>query len=278
MLSAYVASYGRVANIATCCLKHIRAVMCKMLVAIGAQHQSQRADLPASLSVSLKLDLGDFTLWRASSNTITSTPQCSHELSAWRLGGCLFCVAHTAPPPTTLPPPMTLRAVTPNPPSRPPMPHPLPPRAARTRFSRSAHRRVRNCVLRSLPTARASGAGASGPARGLWLARVSSRPLWQTRYVLEKRRCGKTILGSRNCRIMHMIEHWLTMAQPRPMAAIDLIHKQPVRWTDQKVVSCDGGGGPLGHPRVFINTDKPSIAPCGYCGLPFVRTRRLLLL
>lgn len=30
------------------------------------------------------------------------------------------------------------------------------------------------------------------------------------------------------------------------------------------------GGGPHGHPRVFINVDKPEIVPCGYCGLPFV--------
>lgn len=59
--------------------------------------------------------------------------------------------------------------------------------------------------------------------------------------------------------------------QPQPMAAIELIHKQPVRWTKSKVVSCDGGGGPLGHPKIFINTDKPEIATCGYCGLPFVR-------
>ncbi|QIX02119.1 hypothetical protein AMS68_007636 [Peltaster fructicola] len=57
--------------------------------------------------------------------------------------------------------------------------------------------------------------------------------------------------------------------QPRPLAAIELIHKQPVHWTKKKVVSCDGGGGPLGHPRVFINTDKPQIAVCGYCGVPF---------
>jgi len=35
-------------------------------------------------------------------------------------------------------------------------------------------------------------------------------------------------------------------------------------------VECDGGGGPLGHPRVFINTDKPQICMCEYCGLPFV--------
>ncbi|EZG05957.1 hypothetical protein H106_04443 [Trichophyton rubrum CBS 735.88] len=57
--------------------------------------------------------------------------------------------------------------------------------------------------------------------------------------------------------------------QPQPYAAIDLIHKQPVRWTKERVVSCDGGGGPLGHPRIYINTDKPQICPCEYCGLPF---------
>ncbi|KAK5728453.1 hypothetical protein LTR15_001589 [Elasticomyces elasticus] len=32
---------------------------------------------------------------------------------------------------------------------------------------------------------------------------------------------------------------------------------QPVRWTKTRSVSCDGGGGPLGHPRIFINVDKP---------------------
>ncbi|KAH6849939.1 hypothetical protein B0I37DRAFT_352482 [Chaetomium sp. MPI-CAGE-AT-0009] len=57
--------------------------------------------------------------------------------------------------------------------------------------------------------------------------------------------------------------------QPRPYAAIELIHQQPVRWTHDRIVACDGGGGPEGHPRVFINTDKPEITPCGYCGLPF---------
>ncbi|KAK2070103.1 hypothetical protein P8C59_004631 [Phyllachora maydis] len=57
--------------------------------------------------------------------------------------------------------------------------------------------------------------------------------------------------------------------QPQPYAAIELIHKQPVRWTHDRVVACDGGGGPAGHPQIFINTDKPEIAVCGYCGLPF---------
>ncbi|KAF1981730.1 NADH-ubiquinone oxidoreductase [Aulographum hederae CBS 113979] len=57
--------------------------------------------------------------------------------------------------------------------------------------------------------------------------------------------------------------------QPRPLAAIELIHKQPVRWRHERVVSCDGGGGPLGHPRIFINLDKPQICWCTYCGVPF---------
>ncbi|KAL4904393.1 lactobacillus shifted protein [Aspergillus multicolor] len=64
-------------------------------------------------------------------------------------------------------------------------------------------------------------------------------------------------------------EQTIMHLQPTPMAAIELIHKQPVRWVKDRIVSCDGGGGPLGHPRIFINTDKPEIVPCGYCGLPF---------
>ena len=51
---------------------------------------------------------------------------------------------------------------------------------------------------------------------------------------------------------------------------MELIHKQPVKWTHERMVACDGGGGPTGHPKIFINTDKPEIATCGYCGLPFV--------
>ncbi|KLU87598.1 hypothetical protein MAPG_06595 [Magnaporthiopsis poae ATCC 64411] len=57
--------------------------------------------------------------------------------------------------------------------------------------------------------------------------------------------------------------------QPQPYSAMELVHKQPVRWTHDRIVACDGGGGPTGHPRIFINTDKPEICACGYCGLPF---------
>ncbi|KJZ78999.1 hypothetical protein HIM_01772 [Hirsutella minnesotensis 3608] len=57
--------------------------------------------------------------------------------------------------------------------------------------------------------------------------------------------------------------------QPQPLSAMEMIHKQPVTWTHNRIVACEGGGGPAGHPRIFINTDKPEIAVCNYCGLPF---------
>ncbi|TGJ81072.1 hypothetical protein E0Z10_g7674 [Xylaria hypoxylon] len=60
--------------------------------------------------------------------------------------------------------------------------------------------------------------------------------------------------------------------QPASKAAIELIHREPVRWTHDRVVACDGGGGPAGHPQIFINTDKPEIATCNYCGLPFAQS------
>ncbi|KAF2864561.1 hypothetical protein K470DRAFT_239693 [Piedraia hortae CBS 480.64] len=64
-------------------------------------------------------------------------------------------------------------------------------------------------------------------------------------------------------------EQMIMADQPLPWSAMELIHQQPVRWTDSRVVSCDGGGGPLGHPRIFINVDKPQICFCTYCGVPF---------
>ena len=57
--------------------------------------------------------------------------------------------------------------------------------------------------------------------------------------------------------------------QPQSKSAMEMIHKEPVRWTHERIVACEGGEGPAGHPKIFINTDKPEIAICGYCGLPF---------
>lgn len=35
--------------------------------------------------------------------------------------------------------------------------------------------------------------------------------------------------------------------------AIKLIEKAPPMATEDRIVACDGGGGPLGHPKVYIN-------------------------
>ncbi|KAL6031163.1 hypothetical protein STEG23_013767 [Scotinomys teguina] len=40
--------------------------------------------------------------------------------------------------------------------------------------------------------------------------------------------------------------------------AIDLIAEQPVNEVDHRVISCDGGGGALGHPKVYINLPSSS--------------------
>jgi uncharacterized Zn-finger protein len=38
---------------------------------------------------------------------------------------------------------------------------------------------------------------------------------------------------------------------------------------EETVVACDGGGGALGHPRVFLNL-VDGAAECGYCDRRFV--------
>ncbi|XP_059272819.1 NADH dehydrogenase [ubiquinone] iron-sulfur protein 6, mitochondrial isoform X3 [Mustela nigripes] len=56
--------------------------------------------------------------------------------------------------------------------------------------------------------------------------------------------------------------------------AIDLIAEQPVSEVGNRVIACDGGGGALGHPKVYINLDKDTkTGTCGYCGLQFRQHR-----
>jgi uncharacterized Zn-finger protein len=38
----------------------------------------------------------------------------------------------------------------------------------------------------------------------------------------------------------------------------------------QRVVSCDGGGGPLGHPLVFLRIEEDGEVVCPYCSRTFV--------
>lgn len=42
---------------------------------------------------------------------------------------------------------------------------------------------------------------------------------------------------------------------------------------DADEVSCDGGGGALGHPVVWYSFDKSDFVECGYCDRAFVKKR-----
>lgn len=40
---------------------------------------------------------------------------------------------------------------------------------------------------------------------------------------------------------------------------------------DTDGVSCDGGGGPLGHPKVWYTFDSQEPVECNYCDRLFVK-------
>ncbi|KAI9204007.1 uncharacterized protein BJ171DRAFT_442844 [Polychytrium aggregatum] len=61
--------------------------------------------------------------------------------------------------------------------------------------------------------------------------------------------------------------HW--DYQPNPPSAMELIHEEPIRFVEGRVTHCDGDGGALGHPRVYINLDKGVPVGCGYCGIKY---------
>ena len=42
---------------------------------------------------------------------------------------------------------------------------------------------------------------------------------------------------------------------------------------DEMVAACNGGGGPLGHPRVFLNLAPRGVGECPYCSRQFVNRR-----
>jgi len=62
--------------------------------------------------------------------------------------------------------------------------------------------------------------------------------------------------------------------QPAPLSAMEMINNEPIIFTETRIAVCEGGGGPLGHPKIYINLDKPGSRPCGYCGLRFERAHR----
>lgn len=42
---------------------------------------------------------------------------------------------------------------------------------------------------------------------------------------------------------------------------------------DADEVSCDGGGGALGHPKVWYTFDGQDVTECGYCDRVFMKER-----
>ncbi len=44
---------------------------------------------------------------------------------------------------------------------------------------------------------------------------------------------------------------------------------QKVIYVDRHRISCDGGGGALGHPKVWYSLEDGEAA-CGYCGRKFI--------
>ena len=63
--------------------------------------------------------------------------------------------------------------------------------------------------------------------------------------------------------------------QPRPLAAVELIAEEPIRLIDGRTAPCDGGGGALGHPLIYINLDKPGPKACHWCGIRYERAHDL---
>ncbi|OXG73731.1 NADH dehydrogenase (ubiquinone) Fe-S protein 6 [Cryptococcus neoformans var. grubii Br795] len=57
--------------------------------------------------------------------------------------------------------------------------------------------------------------------------------------------------------------------QPNSPSAMGMVAEYPVRLVQGRKAACDGGGGALGHPKIFINLDKPGPKVCGYCGIRF---------
>jgi uncharacterized Zn-finger protein len=44
-------------------------------------------------------------------------------------------------------------------------------------------------------------------------------------------------------------------------------------YVEENVVACNGGGGPLGHPRVYLNLSPAGKVECPYCSRLYIRGR-----
>jgi uncharacterized Zn-finger protein len=56
------------------------------------------------------------------------------------------------------------------------------------------------------------------------------------------------------------------MPKERPMQPLETIY------IDDDTVGCDGGGGPLGHPLVYLPLTPTGQVSCPYCSRLYIQT------
>ncbi|OJA21510.1 hypothetical protein AZE42_05112 [Rhizopogon vesiculosus] len=107
-----------------------------------------------------------------------------------------------------------------------------------------------------------SSANSSTPVPASPSPITNQAPNYPTTWSTSQRPRAVAQLGPRS-------EQTILELQPNPLSPMELIQNEPIRVVHGRKAICDGGGGPLGHPKIFINLDKPGPRPCGYCGLRF---------
>uniref|UniRef100_G3P2T0 NADH dehydrogenase [ubiquinone] iron-sulfur protein 6, mitochondrial n=1 Tax=Gasterosteus aculeatus aculeatus TaxID=481459 RepID=G3P2T0_GASAC len=106
-------------------------------------------------------------------------------------------------------------------------------------------------------------------------AKVLASPLRLTavpvyRYSVEVSSTGEAITHTGQVSLKRLPLRFTGWPNVNKNFAIKLVAEEPVTPVEARVVSCDGGGGALGHPKVYINLDKDTkVGTCGYCGLQF---------
>ena len=84
---------------------------------------------------------------------------------------------------------------------------------------------------------------------------------------------GRVLNGIIDCRTAKRIIALVKWSAARAGAhAISRSHMGPFEtiYINETVAACNGGGGALGHPRVFLNLGRDGKAECPYCSRLFV--------
>ncbi|EIM83508.1 uncharacterized protein STEHIDRAFT_123920 [Stereum hirsutum FP-91666 SS1] len=127
---------------------------------------------------------------------------------------------------------------------------------------------LRRAALRTMSTSSSSSSSSTVPAAKPSSsttpvpAATAQAPNYPSTWSTHQRQRPNAASGPR-------FEQTIMELQPAPLSALEMIANEPVRVVQGRKAVCDGGVGPLGHPKIFINLDKPGPQPCGYCGIRF---------